>query len=97
MNGYTSITAVISEHDIKLTKYVDIPYAVVLDTEYHSQRLPPAMIQAGVGDLAARTICNADWKLSQLPARYLFLPAPLPDDRLIRSHVPGFGRRHSPG
>jgi glycerol-1-phosphate dehydrogenase [NAD(P)+] len=75
MNGYTSITAVISEHDIKLTKYVDIPYAVVLDTDVIS-RAPATMIQAGVGDLAARTICNADWKLSHYLQETYFCPLP---------------------
>ncbi len=75
MNGYTSITAVISEHDIKLTKYVDIPYAVVLDTNIISQA-PAAMIRAGVGDLAARTVCNADWKLSHYLQDTYFCPLP---------------------
>ena len=75
MNGYTSITAVISEHDIKLTKIVDIPYAVVLDTEILA-RAPTAMIQAGVGDMAARTICNADWKLSHYLQNTYFCPLP---------------------
>ncbi len=75
MNGYTSITAVISEHGIKLTKYVDIPYAVVLDTNILSQA-PAAMVQAGVGDLAARTICNADWKLSNYLQNTYFCPLP---------------------
>lgn len=75
MNGYTSITAVIAEHGIKLTKYVDIPYAVVLDTNILS-RAPAAMVQAGVGDLAARTICNADWKLSHYLQNTYFCPLP---------------------
>jgi glycerol-1-phosphate dehydrogenase [NAD(P)+] len=75
MNGYTSITAVIAEHDIKLTKRVDIPYAVVMDTTIISQS-PPAMIQAGVGDLAARTICNADWKLANFLHGTYFCPLP---------------------
>jgi glycerol-1-phosphate dehydrogenase [NAD(P)+] len=75
MNGYTSITAVINEHDIKLTKYVDIPYAVVLDTEIIAQA-PAKMIQAGVGDLAARAICNADWRLAQFLHDSYFCPVP---------------------
>jgi glycerol-1-phosphate dehydrogenase [NAD(P)+] len=75
MNGYTSITAVISEHDIKLTKYLDIPYAVVLDTAIIA-KAPTGMIQAGVGDLAARAICNADWKLSQFLHGSYFCPLP---------------------
>jgi len=75
MNGYTSITAVIAEHDIKLTKFVDIPYAVVLDTTIMAQA-PLAMIHAGVGDLAARAICNADWKLAQFLHGSFFCPVP---------------------
>ncbi len=75
MNGYTSITAVIVEHEIKLTKIVDIPYAVVLDTEIICHA-PEPMIQAGVGDLAARAICNADWKLSNFLLGTYFCPLP---------------------
>jgi glycerol-1-phosphate dehydrogenase [NAD(P)+] len=75
MNGYTSITAVIAEHDIKLTKFVDIPYAVVLDTTLMAQA-PLPMIHAGVGDMAARAICNADWKLSQFLHGTYFCPVP---------------------
>jgi glycerol-1-phosphate dehydrogenase [NAD(P)+] len=75
MNGYTSITAVINEHDIKLTKYVDIPYAVVLDTHILAHA-PVEMIQAGVGDMAARAICNADWKLSNFLQNSYFCPLP---------------------
>jgi len=75
MNAYTSITAVIAEHDIKLTRLVDIPYAVVLDTDILA-KAPTAMIQAGVGDLAARTICNADWKLSHYLQETYFCPLP---------------------
>ena len=75
MNGYTSITAVIVEHEIKLTKIVDIPFAVVLDTEIIANA-PAAMIQAGVGDLAARAICNADWSLSNFLLGTYFCPLP---------------------
>jgi glycerol-1-phosphate dehydrogenase [NAD(P)+] len=75
MNGYTSITAVINEHDIKLTKYVDIPYAVVLDTNI-LVKAPAEMVQAGVGDLAARAICNADWRLSNFLHGSYFCPLP---------------------
>jgi glycerol-1-phosphate dehydrogenase [NAD(P)+] len=75
MNGYTSITAVIVEEEIKLTKMVDIPYAVVLDTQILA-KAPDKMIQAGVGDLAARAICNADWRLSNFLFGSYFCPLP---------------------
>jgi glycerol-1-phosphate dehydrogenase [NAD(P)+] len=75
MNGYTSITAVIAEHDIKLTKYVNIPYAVILDTELIA-KAPTQMIHAGYGDLTARAICNADWKLSEFLHGSYFCPLP---------------------
>lgn len=75
MNGYTSITAVIVEEEIKLTKMVDIPYAVVLDTEIIA-KAPAAMVQAGVGDLAARAICNADWSLAHFLFGSYFCPLP---------------------
>ncbi len=75
MNGYTSITAVIAEQDIKLTKFVDIPFAVVMDTLIMAEA-PLAMIHAGFGDMAARAICNADWKLSEFLHGTYFCPVP---------------------
>lgn len=75
MNGYTSITATITENDIKVSKFLRPAEGVVLDTGIISQA-PMPMIHAGIGDLAARAICNADWKLSQLLRNTHFCPLP---------------------
>ena len=75
MNGYTSITATMTENDIKLSKFLNPADAVVLDVDILKDA-PMPMIHAGVGDLAARAICNADWKLSELLRRTYFCPLP---------------------
>jgi glycerol-1-phosphate dehydrogenase [NAD(P)+] len=75
MNGYTSITATITENDIKVSKFLNPANAVVLDVDILSQA-PMAMIHAGIGDLAARAICNADWKLSHIQRKTPFCPLP---------------------
>lgn len=75
MNGYTSITATMTENDIKISKFLNPANAVVLDVDILSGA-PLPMIQSGMGDLAARAICNADWKLSQLLRQTYFCPLP---------------------
>jgi len=75
MNGYTSITATITENDIKVSKFLNPANAVVLDVNILAQA-PMKMIHAGMGDLAARAICNADWKLSALRRKTRFCPLP---------------------
>ena len=65
MNAYTSITASMTKDKIKTTKDVDIASAVLLDPGM-LQTAPKEMTCAGVGDLLARNIANADWKLSQM-------------------------------
>jgi glycerol-1-phosphate dehydrogenase [NAD(P)+] len=75
MNGYTSITATMTENDIKLSKFLNPANAVVLDVDILKDA-PMPMIHAGIGDLAARAICNADWKLSELMRGTYFCPLP---------------------
>lgn len=75
MNGYTSITATMTENDIKLSKFLNPANAVLMDVDIVKDA-PMAMIHAGMGDLAARAICNADWKLSQLLRGTYFCPLP---------------------
>jgi glycerol-1-phosphate dehydrogenase [NAD(P)+] len=65
MNAYASITAAMMEDGVRLTEYARVPEAIVLATDL-LVGAPRAMTHAGVGDLAARVICNADWKLSSL-------------------------------
>ena len=75
MNSYTSITATITVNDIKLSKWFNPANAVMLDVNILSQA-PKKMIHAGVGDLVARAVCNADWKLASLLKKLYFCPLP---------------------
>lgn len=75
MNGYTSITATITENNIKVSKFLNPADAIVLDVDILAQA-PMKMIHAGIGDLAARAICNADWKLSEIMRKTRFCPLP---------------------
>jgi len=75
MNSYTSITATVTVNDIKLSKWFNPANAVMLDINILSQA-PKKMIHAGVGDLVARAVCNADWKLASLLKKLYFCPLP---------------------
>jgi glycerol-1-phosphate dehydrogenase [NAD(P)+] len=75
MNSYTSITATITENDIKTSKWYNPANAVVLDVDILS-KAPKAMIYAGVGDLVARASCNADWMLQSRVKQVYFCPLP---------------------
>jgi glycerol-1-phosphate dehydrogenase [NAD(P)+] len=75
MNAYTSITATITEQDVKFSRLLNPADAVLLDVDILAQA-PMPMIHAGMGDLAARAICNADWKLANLLHGLYFCPFP---------------------
>lgn len=75
MNGYTSITATITENDIKVSRFLRPADAIVMDIDILAQA-PLPMIHSGMGDLAARAICNADWKLSEQIKQTYFCPLP---------------------
>jgi glycerol-1-phosphate dehydrogenase [NAD(P)+] len=75
MNAYTSITATITEQDVKISRLLNPADAVLLDVDILAQA-PMPMIHAGMGDLAARAICNADWKLANLLHGAYFCPFP---------------------
>jgi glycerol-1-phosphate dehydrogenase [NAD(P)+] len=75
MNAYTSIIASITEGGLKLNKYLRPAAAVVMDTDL-LVTAPRDMTLAGLGDLAARTACNADWRLSQVVLGSYFCPVP---------------------
>lgn len=64
MNAYTSITGTMTENNIKSTRWLDPAKAVLLDSTFIATA-PHEMTCAGVGDLLARQIANADWKLAQ--------------------------------
>lgn len=75
MNAYTSITATITQGDIKITHLLDTASLVMMDVNIQAAA-PMDMIQAGIGDLAARAICNADWVLAQYLQDAYFCPLP---------------------
>jgi len=75
MNSYTSDTASMTENDVKISVKLSPAEAILMDIELLSTA-PIEMIHAGMGDLAARAICNADWKLSQLLRKTFFCPLP---------------------
>ena len=96
MNGYTSITATMTENDIKISKFLNPANAVVMDVDIVKDA-PMDMIHAGIGDLAARAICNADWKLSELLRGTYFCPLPFQmtaeNERRYLEAAPGIARR----
>lgn len=75
MNAYTSITGAMTEHNIKTTKYLKFAAGVILDNRLLASA-PPEMTAAGVGDLLAREVANAEWKLSNLLRDTYFCPVP---------------------
>jgi glycerol-1-phosphate dehydrogenase [NAD(P)+] len=75
MNAYTSITATMTENGIKRSRYLHPADAVVMDVDILAEA-PLDMTRAGMGDLTARAICNADWKLSNVLRRTYFCPLP---------------------
>jgi glycerol-1-phosphate dehydrogenase [NAD(P)+] len=75
MNSYTSITATVTVNDIKISKWFNPANAVMLDVNILSQA-PKKMIHAGIGDLVARAVCNADWKLASQLKKLYFCPLP---------------------
>jgi len=96
MNGYTSITATITQNDIKISEFLNPANAVLLDVDILTNA-PMPMVHSGIGDLAARAICNADWKLSQLLKGTYFCPLPYQmtaenETRYLES-APGIARR----
>lgn len=75
MNAYTSITGTITEENVKTTKWLDPASAVLLDTVFLASA-PVEMTQAGIADLLARNIANADWKLSAILRGNYFCSVP---------------------
>ena len=75
MNGYTSSMAALTDGGIKKTLMVKPAHAVFADIDI-LKRAPSRMVQSGLGDIVSKSICNADWKLSQLVKRTFFCPLP---------------------
>ena len=75
MNAYTSITGSMTENNVKTSKWLKPASAVLLDSVLMASA-PTEMTCAGIGDILARNVCNADWKLSQIIRGTYFCPVP---------------------
>lgn len=75
MNAYTSITASMTENNVKTSKWLNPAGAVLLDPKLLASA-PREMTFAGIGDLLARHVANADWKLSAIIRGTYFCPIP---------------------
>ena len=65
MNGYTSVSAAITEHGHKKSLPAHAPVGVFLDLEILA-KAPLRMIRSGLGDSACRSTAQADWLLAHL-------------------------------
>jgi len=75
MNAYTSITGTMTKDKVKSTHWLEPAQGVLMDAALLASA-PHAMTCAGIGDLLARHIANADWKLSNLLHGTYFCPVP---------------------
>ncbi|MEW6239071.1 MAG: sn-glycerol-1-phosphate dehydrogenase [Candidatus Omnitrophota bacterium] len=87
MNGYASAIAAIMMKGVKVTLPAAPPRAIILDTNI-LRAAPPALAQAGLGDLLSKPLCAADWWMGvQLEGgRFDDLPGKIVD-RAIRQAV----------
>lgn len=65
MNGYTSLTASISQHGHKLTLPAQAPAGAFFDLKVLAAA-PRRMIRAGLGDSVCRATAQTDWLMSHL-------------------------------
>lgn len=65
MDGYASDSSAMELSGIKTTIYTTCPSLIVCDTEI-MRHAPMEMITAGFGDMAAKLISVADWKIAHL-------------------------------
>ncbi len=65
MNGYTSVSAAITDHGHKKSLPAHVPLGVFLELEVLS-RAPLRMIRSGLGDSVCRPTAQADWLLAHL-------------------------------
>jgi glycerol-1-phosphate dehydrogenase [NAD(P)+] len=75
MNGYTSSMAALTDRGIKQTLLVKPARGIFADVDVF-RRAPLPMVQAGLGDIVSKSVCNADWKLSQIVKNTYFCPLP---------------------
>src|SRR3546814_3627038 len=65
MNGYTSVSAAITEHGVKKSLAAKAPVGVFLDLAVLAAA-PKRMIRSGLGDSLCRTTAQADWLMAHL-------------------------------
>jgi glycerol-1-phosphate dehydrogenase [NAD(P)+] len=65
MNGYTSVSAAITDHGHKKSLPAHVPLGVFLELEILSHA-PLRMIRSGLGDSVCRPTAQADWLLAHL-------------------------------
>jgi glycerol-1-phosphate dehydrogenase [NAD(P)+] len=75
MNGYTSISAAITEHGHKKSLPAQVPLGVFLDLEVLANA-PLRMIRSGLGDSVCRATAQADWLLAHLLLGSTYRTAP---------------------
>ncbi|UCB44919.1 MAG: iron-containing alcohol dehydrogenase [Spirochaetota bacterium] len=75
MNGYTSSMAALTDRGIKSTLMVESAHAIFADTDI-LKKSPIEMVRSGLGDIVSKSICNADWKLSNIVRKTYFCSLP---------------------
>jgi len=75
MNGYTSSMAALTDRGVKQTLLIPPAQAVFADISI-LQEAPLPMVRSGLGDIVSKSVCNADWKLSQIVKNTYFCPVP---------------------
>jgi glycerol-1-phosphate dehydrogenase [NAD(P)+] len=75
MNGYTSSMAALTDSGIMSTLMVEPAHAIFADIDILNKS-PVDMIRSGLGDIVSKSICNADWKLSNLVKQTYFCTLP---------------------
>lgn len=91
MNGYTSLSASITQNGIKTSFRTRTPIGVYFDLKVLAAA-PPRLIRAGLGDSACRSTAQADWLLSHLLHDRPYREAPFAllaeDERDVLAHTP---------
>jgi glycerol-1-phosphate dehydrogenase [NAD(P)+] len=93
MNGYTSVTASITDADgVKRSLPAHTPAALVMDVGV-AAAAPPVLARSGLGDCLCRSTAQVDWRLSArlLGTPYYELPFALQaeDEPLLLARAPG--------
>lgn len=65
MNGYTSVSAAITENGLKKSLPATLPAGVFLDLDVMASA-PPRLIASGFGDSLARATAQTDWLMAHL-------------------------------